>query len=150
MNRHFHASRPGEAAKNNPRWQFGITNDDRCGAIITHHIPDVAWRHAITKHYDIPITAQDAVTVINGAYDFKRMHSSECLENNEMWADTSEHCNSITRDAINNVLCLTFGLWIDQKIDLYFGIREDSEFLKDAEFYKFIIQELVKYDKTVV
>jgi len=38
---------PGEAARNLPRWSFGIINDGEYGIDISYPIPGMTWRHTI-------------------------------------------------------------------------------------------------------
>ena len=149
MLRHLYAFRPGEAAKKYPRWQFGLRPDGKCGALITHHIPNVAWRHAITKNYESEISKEETDLVFCDLYDFKVKHPEACLKEG-LWADSSEKANSITRDQATNTLCLTFSISKENgDYETYYSVRETFSPLYEAAFFEIIMRELLKYDAAI-
>ena len=60
----------------------------------------------------------------------------ECLTHDQMWSDTSEKANGVTRDKKSGVLC--YSLWIidDEGVcEMSFGVREDSSALQHSELF---------------
>ena len=146
MKWHLSVFRPGEAARNYPRIQFGLNQDGRCGAMITHHIPGIAWRHAITKNYESRWTEQESKEILIQVREFSKLYHQECLHDN-LYSDSTEKANSITRDKLTNTLCLSVGLYVDEVNELYFSVKESSFPLHESSFYQRITAEITSYDE---
>ena len=61
---------------------------------------------------------------------------AECLKDAELWADSAERANSITRDRESNSLCLTIGLSERGQWKTYYSMRENSPALLNSELYR--------------
>lgn len=140
--------RPGEAARNMARWQFGVRESPGektvAGVYITWPVPGATWRHALGKSYELSIEASLAKELFNGVEETFKEHPEACLENNQMWADASEKANSITRDHAD-VLCLTVGIWDGGRSVLYYGLPETSPVLLNSKFYQIISTAVAPY-----
>jgi hypothetical protein len=66
----------------------------------------------------------------------------------QLWSDSSEKANGITRDRTTGKLCYTIGILAeDGKNDDYFSMREDSEALVNSALYKIISKLIEPYEK---
>jgi len=69
----------------------------------------------------------------------KADHSQECLANDQLWSDSSEKANGITRERSTGTLCHTIGIsGEDGRWEEYFSMREDSDALLTSSLYKTI------------
>jgi len=136
--RHVVVYHPGEAARNLPRWQFGLSEDGKCGAGLSFPLPGMTWRYTRKKQFQANIEPAVAAAVLNDAETLPLRFPKECLSTDELWADSSEPANSITRDRQTNTLCITVDIWKTGRHN-YYRMREDSLALKESELYKTII-----------
>jgi hypothetical protein len=142
--RHVVIYHPGEAARNLPRWQFGLSEDGKCGAGLSFPIPGMTWRHARKKEFHANIEPAVAVAVLNDAETLPARFPKECLSADELWADSSEPANAITRDRQTDTLCITIDIWKKGRHN-YYRVREDSPALKESELYRTVISLLRPY-----
>lgn len=142
--RHVVVYHPGEAARNLPRWQFGLSEDGKCGAGLSFPLPGMTWRHTRKKQFHANIEPAVAVAVLNDAETLPARFPKECLSTDELWADSSEPANSIARDRQTDTLCLTIDVWQKGRHN-YYRVREDSAALKESELYRTIISLLQPY-----
>lgn len=108
--RTLHVFHPGEAARGLPRWQFHLEESGRCGASINFPIPGMTWRHTRQKTVDLQLDQAAAVALFQSASTLPHQFPSDCLTDEELWADSTEPANSITRDRRSNSRCITIGL----------------------------------------
>lgn len=142
--RHVVVYSPGEAARNLPRWQFGLSEDGNCGAGLYLPIPGMTWRHTRRKEFHASLTPAIVQQVLNDAVTLPERFPNECLTTDECWADASEPANSITRDRQTNTLCLTIDVW-ERGQHHYYRMRENSPALNKSELYKTMISLLRPY-----
>ena len=133
---------PGEAARNLPRWQFGISEDGRCGAGLYFPIPGTTWRHTRRREFITQLEPSLVAAALNDAVNFPIRFPKECLSTDELWADSSEPANSITRDRASDTLCLTIDVW-ERGQRNYYSMRENSPVLIESELYR-IINSLIQ------
>jgi len=70
-------------------------------------------------------------------------HPAECLPNDQLWNDTSEKANGVTRDRSSGTLCVTIGIFgTAGETYEYFAMREDSGALLESPMYR-IIRHLI-------
>lgn len=143
--KHMYVFRPGEASRNQPRWQFGLEEDGRCGVILTYPISGLPWRHTRKKAINFQLTQADAMALFNEIATLGAEFPQECLGNEQLWADTTERGNSITRDKDSNSLCITLGIMERGQWTLYYALREDSHVLRDSRFYRVIMELISPY-----
>jgi hypothetical protein len=137
--------RPGEAARNLPRWQFGVLEGGVAGAFLTFPIPGQTWRHARTKNVQLNLSTEELRLVFESVYSTQAAHPAECLRDDQMWADASEKANSITRDQATDALCVTVDIYERGTLLLSYGLPETSNVLLSARFYQIITSALSPY-----
>lgn len=136
--RHLFVFHPGEAARNLPRWQFHLEEDGRAGASINFPIPGMTWRHTRRRGVSIQIDQAEAMALLQSAITLPRQFPTECLGIEELWADTTEPANSITRNSRTNSRCITIGVWERGQYKSYYSMSETSRALLDSELYRVI------------
>lgn len=131
--------RPGEAARNLPRVQFGLWEDGRAGGFIKlpPH-PGLTWRYASSEQFEVQFTSEEAKALIESVQATARDGAQDCLAHEDLWADSTEQANSITRDRRTNTPCLTISISERGKALCYFSMREDSPVLLQSHFYQVI------------
>jgi hypothetical protein len=135
--RHVTVFHPGEAARNLPRWQFGLSEDGQCGAGLYFPIPGMTWRHTRRRESSTQLESSLVAAVLNDAVNLPIRFPKECLSTDELWADSSEPANSITRDRATDTLCLTIDVW-ERGQRNYYRMRENSPALMESELYRII------------
>jgi len=140
--KHLHVFRPGEAARNLPRWQFGLEEDGRCGANLNYPIPGLPWRHTRRKAVEWQLDLTTTRVLFQNAIALPAEFPKECLPNEELWADMTERGNSITGDKHSNSLCITISVAERGQRICYYAVTENSRALLGSELYK-VINELL-------
>jgi len=79
-----------------------------------------------------------AMALLQEAIALPRQHPAECLTNEQLWADSAEPANSITRDRQTNSRCLTIGVWEQGQYRSCYSVSENSRALLDSELYRSI------------
>ncbi len=133
---------PGEAARNLPRWQFGLDEDGRCGGRLNFPIPGMTWRHTRQKVFSTQMDQATTMALFQEAIALPTLFPTECLRTEELWADATEAANSVTRDRRSNSLCITISVW-ERGQDKYYSLTENSRALLDSELYR-VISSLLK------
>lgn len=134
--RHLAVYHPGEAARNLPRWQFGLREDGTGGLSLKFPIPGMTWRHTRQRNGTVQINTQTAVELLEEAVSLPNQFASECLKTEELWADPSEQANSITRDR-RGTLCITISV-SERGHQTYYRLAEDSPALLQSAMYRVI------------
>jgi FKBP-type peptidyl-prolyl cis-trans isomerase FkpA len=142
--RHVVVYCPGEAARNLPRWQFGLGEDGNCGAGLYFPIPGMTWRHTRRKEFQASLEPAIVQAVLNDAVTLPMRFPNECLTTDDCWADMSEPANNVTRDRETNTRCLTIDVW-ERGQHNYYRLRENSPALNESELYKTMISLLRLY-----
>ncbi len=133
---------PGEAARNLPRWQFGLNENGSAGATITYPLPNVTWRYARKKHVEIKLTPNEVEDLMRGAQAALSEFPEDCLKQDDLWADASEKANSITRDRRTNSRCVSFLMSEGGVILFSYSISEKNPILAKLKFYQIITRAL--------
>jgi hypothetical protein len=128
--------RPGEAARNLPRWQFNMHENGDCGAYISIPIPGMSWRHTRKRTLEWHLGPETASTLIDEAILLTVRSPQDCLSNERLWADSSEPANSITRDLETKTLCLTIHVVERGQRLAYYAIKEDSAAFLSSGLHK--------------
>jgi len=121
--------RPGEAARNLPRWQFKMDEDGHCGAHVSIPIPGISWRHPRTRTLEWYLDPEAASALIDEALSLPIRFPQDCLANDRLWSDLSEPANGITRDRETDTLCLTFSVLERGQRLTYYSVKESSAVL---------------------
>lgn len=133
---------PGEAARNLPRWQFGLLEGKSAGATITFPLPGLTWRHARVKQVRMDFDQEQMTQILSNAEEIFAVHKGSCLRHEDLWADASEKANSITRDRHANSLCVSIQIWGKGLCVLDYALPEKSPILIDSFFYTAILEKL--------
>ena len=130
--------RPGEAARNLPRWQFNLIEDGRGSIHFTHQRPGVRWRQARSERIELHLESQEAIVVFESVLATPEEFPKECLSIEECWSDAVERGNGITRDLRTHTLCLTVSVSELGETLCNFRLREDSPALLGSQFYQIV------------
>lgn len=128
--------RPGEAARNLPRWQCKVDEEGRCGAHVSISIPGVSWRHTRTRALAWHLDPDAASALIEEALSLPMRFPQDCLSDDRLWSDSSEPANAITRDRETNTLCLTFSVDERGQHLTYYSLKENSAVLLGSNIYR--------------
>jgi hypothetical protein len=140
--KHLYVFHPGEATRDQPRWQFGLEETGRCGVAITHPIPGMPWRHTRLSHREVTLDAEITRSLFDGAFELPTAFPKDCFRHEELWADMTEKGNAITRDRASNTLCLTIGVLERGQWLCYFSLAETSQALLELPLMR-IIKDLI-------
>jgi hypothetical protein len=136
---------PGEAALGLPRWQFKLEESGNCGASINFPLPGLTWRHTRHGTADIQLDQAAAAALFESASALPQQFPADCLTNEELWADSTEPSNSITRDRRSNSRCITIGVSERGQYKTYYSMSEDSPALLNSELFRAIRSLLRPY-----
>lgn len=132
-------SHPGEQARNLARWQFAAREGESVAGVgITHPVAGATWRYARAKGFEVKLDEQQIQELFKNVQSTLANHPTECLRNDQMWADASEKANSVTRDQKTNTLCVTVYIYERGVPVLDFGLPENSPVLLNSSFYQII------------
>jgi FKBP-type peptidyl-prolyl cis-trans isomerase len=136
---------PGEAARNLPQWQFHLEEDGHGGVGVEFPIPGMTWRHTRRRAISLQIDRATAAVLFQSAIALPSQFPEACLRDAQIWADSRERANSITRDRQSNSLCLTISVSERGQYRTYYSIAEDSRALLDSELYRGVSSLLEPY-----
>ena len=78
----------------------------------------------------------------------RKEHPGECLANEQLWNDTSEKGNGITRDRSTNTLCYNVAVMREHHVsEESYALRENSSALLDSALYKIIHGLITPYEQ---
>jgi len=139
--------RPGEERRMLARCQFGLNEDGSCGATFTYPIKGYPWRRNVMKSYGFSIDEETKKLLFSEVHRLKREFPDECLSNDQLWNDSSEKANGITRDRKTNTLCYTIGIMVEYgESEEYYAMREDSKALLGSHLFKVISKLIQPYE----
>jgi hypothetical protein len=141
--KHLFVFHPGEAARNLPRWQFGLQEDGRCGAIVTHPVPGMPWRHTRHSHVESCLDRTTTQLLFENALELPTSFPEDCLGDTDLWADMTEKGNAITREKRYNTLCLTISVMERGQRLCYYSMTETNRALQDSHILR-VINSLVR------
>jgi hypothetical protein len=124
------------------KWQFGLHDDGRYGAMVWVPVPGMKWRHSRPKVVEKRLTSERATTLIESAVTLPNRFPLECLVHAQVCVDHSGHDGGVHRLRETDTLC--YGVTIierNQVIGSYF-LAEDSRAWLTWEL-KAIIEELI-------
>jgi len=137
--------RPGEAARNLRRWQFGLREGESAGATITNPLPGLTWRYARSRSVEIKLDPAQMAELIQSVQSTLAEFPEDCLKHDVLWNDTSEEANAITRDLRTNSLCVSITLSEKGLTLCHYSLPETSPVLIGATFYQVITRSLAPY-----
>lgn len=130
--------RPGESARDLPRWQFKMGEDGHCGVFISIPIPGVSWRHTRSKMLEWHLDREAAAKLIDEVMSLPSRFPQECLSPDALWSDSSEPANGITRDRETDTLCLSISVSERGQMLSSYAVKESSPSLLSSELHRTI------------
>jgi len=137
--------RPGEAARNLPRIQFGVHEDGRAGGFVSHPVPGGTWRHSRPRTFEFQLAATEAKQLINAVLRLSEESPKGLLRHADLWADASEKANSVTRSRHTDELCITIYVYERAEQVCYFAMPESSPLLLNADFYRALMTKFSEW-----
>jgi len=134
--KHLYVFHPGVASRNQPRWQFGLEEDGRCGLLLTHSIPGLHWRRTRHSRVQANLDIETAASLFADAAALTSLFPKDCFRHEELWADMTEPGNPITRDRATNTLCLTIGVMERGQWIMYYSLAETSAAMNESPLLK--------------
>jgi len=129
------------------RCQFGIDVNGACGATLTYPIEGHPWRRNIVKSFAFHLSEEEIALLFTEVRRLKAEHPGECLSNDQLWSDSSETANGITREITTGTLCHTIGIEDDGEWEVYYAMREDSDALLTSPLHKLIARLIEPHEK---
>ena len=129
------------------RCQFGV-RDGRCGATLTYPIKGHPWRKNIVRSYEFALRPDTIDLLFAEVARIRREHPEECLGQEQLWSDTTEKANGITRDRSTSTLCYTISIIReDGTHEESFALRENSTALVRSALFQVISELIAPYAK---
>jgi len=148
MNRHLFYFRPGEEARMLARCQFSVGEDGRCGAILTYPIKGMPWRRNVVRSYEFCLPEETKALLFADVHRIRTEFPAECLSNEQLWSDSSEKANGITRDRATGTLCYSIAIYVEGgKPEESYALRENSKALLESVLYRTISALTTPYEK---
>jgi len=136
--KHLYLFWPGEANCNRARIQFGLEEDGRCGVGLTIPRPGLTWRYAKTESVQDKLEISEAKKIFEEIFTLPEKYSKACLNNDDLWADSSEKANSITRESRTNIVCVTIGIQQQTIWQCYYSLRENDPVFLQSKLYSLV------------
>jgi hypothetical protein len=148
MTRHLLYFRPGEEARMLARCQFGLGLDGKGGATLTYPIKGMPWRRNIMKNYAFNFSEEEAALLFSDVHRIRAEFPAECLSNEQLWSDSSEKANGITRDRKTGTLCYSIAIYVERgNPEESYALRENSEALLESTLHRTISALIAPYEK---
>jgi hypothetical protein len=103
----LHIFRPGEAVRSIARLQFDLHESGSCGGFITTPVPGYGWRPARSRHIPLQPDMGTVRELFDEAMLMPEVHPQDCIAHDDLWSDSSEPANGITRDQATDTLCIS-------------------------------------------
>ena len=128
------------------RCEFGLSPDGRCYAMMTYPIKGYPWRRNPVKSFGFSIDEILATELFDEIQMIRKVYPTECLAD-DLWNDTSEKANGITRDIATNTLCYTVGIYdVNGKMREYYCLKENSDALLKSKLYNTVAALVADYE----
>jgi hypothetical protein len=129
------------------RCQFGA-RDGKCGATLTYPIKGYPWRHNPVRTYAFDLPPDRIELLFEDAERIQKEHPRECLPHEQLWSDTSEKANGITRDRLTGELCYSIAILVEDHSPLVqYALRESSFALHDSSLFKTVTDLIAPYER---
>jgi hypothetical protein len=78
----------------------------------------------------------------------RREHPEQCLSHEQLWSDSTEKANGITRDKVTGTLCYSIAIFSEPGIaEESFALRENSSALLDSVLYQVVSELIAPYER---
>ena len=115
------------------KWQFGLHDDGRCGAMVWVPVPGLKWRHSRPKNVEQHMTADRATTLVQTMIDLPERFPGECLSTDEVCVDHSGHNGGVHRVRKTDVLCYAITVWERGQTTHSYYLAETSPAWQESE-----------------
>ncbi len=130
------------------RCQFGMPEEGGCGATLTYPIKGYPWRNNVVKSYLFDISDATRVLLFAEVYRIRSQYPQACLSHDQVWSDSTEKANGITRDRAEGVLCYTVGIFVaGGEPEVYYSFREDAEALQTSALFQVISALIAPFEQ---
>lgn len=137
-------SHRGEAARNLPRWNFGVINDGEYELTVNHPIPGMTWRHTRNKTYNGKLDQSEMDQIFEEAQKFPQHFPNDVVPYDNVWSDTSESAGNTPRERTTNRLCIYVSVFYKPNPTSSFYVTEDNQQFQNTLLYRFISASLKK------
>lgn len=131
----------GDLSHGVAKWQFGLYDDGRYGATVQVPIPGLKWRHARTKIVWAKMEPACAIILIEIANGLPGKFPKDCLTDDRICVDHSEHDGGVHRNRETDELCLAVTIYERGQHSGYY-IVETSPAWKTTGLHN-LIRELI-------
>ena len=105
----------------------------------------MTWRQTRKKGVELTVGPAQLVEMLQSVQSTLAEFPNECLFEDQLWSDSSEKANGVTRDRLTDSLCVTVTLW-DQGVRVcHYSLPEESSILLGARFYQVITSALAPH-----
>jgi hypothetical protein len=98
---------PGSVADAKVRCQVTLGTDGKGSASITRPRPDGSWRRCSFIPVWLIANPERCEQMMDEMRSLPDQHPDECIAHDELWSDSSEPANGITRDRDTDTACIT-------------------------------------------
>lgn len=123
----LHVFRPGEASRSVSRLQFDLHEKGGCSGFITTPVPGYGWRPARSRHVWPQMDMVLIAELFGEAMAMPEVCPEDCIDHDDLWSDSSEPANGITRDQATNTLCITVTVEERGQPICHYSMKETSQ-----------------------
>jgi hypothetical protein len=138
------AAHRGEAARNLPRWSFGIINDGQYGITVNYPIPGMTWRHTRNRYYEAEIRKEEMDQLFEEIQTFTNRFPEDVVLYENVWADMSEPAGNTARERSTDRLCISVMFFKEPAPFETFYITEDNQRFQNTALFRLIATLLNK------
>lgn len=92
----------------------------------------------MARSVECQLATAETIALFNEVETLPQKHANICLNNDSLWADSSEKANSVTRDSITNTACVTVGISERGGWHCYYSIRQDDPVLLRSKIFSLV------------
>lgn len=140
--RHLVVGWLGDLQQGVAKWQFGLHDDGRCGAMVWVPVPGLKWRHSRPKNAEQHMTAERATALIQTMIDLPGTYPGQCLSTDEVYVDHSGHDGGVHRARKTDVLCYAVTVWERGQTTHLYYLAETGLAWQESEI-RGVIKELI-------
>jgi hypothetical protein len=100
------------------------------------------------KSYEFNLPEETKALLFAEIHRIRADYPAECLSNEQLWSDSSEIANGITRDRATGTLCYSVAIYVEGgKPEESYALRENSKALSESALYRTISALIAPYEK---